>query len=382
MSNANDFIIENGVLIKYKGPGGDVIIPEEVTSIGAKAFYKCENLKSINMYNNVTSIGGKAFGKCSELINIVISQSVTSIDYEAFEECRSLTHIDIPQGVTSIESSTFSFCTKLENISIPDSVTSIGFGAFFDCKSLTDVTIPASVTHINQMAFRNSGLKSICIPESILSVGHDAFSGCGNLCAISILNRNLTIDEYFFGDFFPEKLVCCAKDLHWLMSDSALKKYLLNKEIWGHIDSLVQFEIFCSHQSKSLMPVYWECTIDSNVFCEAFLSLISGKPSAKDCNAAANYMILFSAQSDAVQLRKLYEQMTKLKAASKTMGAINNDALLMTKLNMCEGVNRGAAATEKNSSEGAGTWSFINEAGRNLPGILWNRRILSSGTQI
>ena len=34
MSNASDFIIENGVLKKYVGPGGDVTIPEGVTSIG------------------------------------------------------------------------------------------------------------------------------------------------------------------------------------------------------------------------------------------------------------------------------------------------------------------------------------------------------------
>ena len=38
MSNASDFIIENGVLTKYIGPGGDVIIPEGVTEIGFKAF--------------------------------------------------------------------------------------------------------------------------------------------------------------------------------------------------------------------------------------------------------------------------------------------------------------------------------------------------------
>ena len=30
MSNASDFVIENGVLTKYKGFGGKVIIPEEV----------------------------------------------------------------------------------------------------------------------------------------------------------------------------------------------------------------------------------------------------------------------------------------------------------------------------------------------------------------
>jgi hypothetical protein len=28
MSNASDFVIENGVLKNYVGPGGDVVIPE------------------------------------------------------------------------------------------------------------------------------------------------------------------------------------------------------------------------------------------------------------------------------------------------------------------------------------------------------------------
>jgi hypothetical protein len=38
MRNASDFIIENGVLTKHIGPGGDVIILEGVTEIGFKAF--------------------------------------------------------------------------------------------------------------------------------------------------------------------------------------------------------------------------------------------------------------------------------------------------------------------------------------------------------
>ena len=39
MSNISDFRINNGVLEKYVGPGGDVVIPDGVTSIGKEAFY-------------------------------------------------------------------------------------------------------------------------------------------------------------------------------------------------------------------------------------------------------------------------------------------------------------------------------------------------------
>ena len=39
MSNASDFIIENGVLKKYVGPGGTVVIPEGVTTIKENALW-------------------------------------------------------------------------------------------------------------------------------------------------------------------------------------------------------------------------------------------------------------------------------------------------------------------------------------------------------
>ena len=34
----DDFVIEDGVLTKYNGPGGDVVVPDGVTSISGIAF--------------------------------------------------------------------------------------------------------------------------------------------------------------------------------------------------------------------------------------------------------------------------------------------------------------------------------------------------------
>ena len=55
MSNAADFVIENVVLKKYIGPGGDVVIPEGVTSIGKEAFRGCDAIISIAIPNGVTT---------------------------------------------------------------------------------------------------------------------------------------------------------------------------------------------------------------------------------------------------------------------------------------------------------------------------------------
>ena len=41
MSGNQDFVIENGVLKEYNGPGGVVVIPEGVTEIDGGAFRGC-----------------------------------------------------------------------------------------------------------------------------------------------------------------------------------------------------------------------------------------------------------------------------------------------------------------------------------------------------
>lgn len=39
MDDANGFVIEDGVLEEYTGPGGEVVIPQGVTRIGEWAFF-------------------------------------------------------------------------------------------------------------------------------------------------------------------------------------------------------------------------------------------------------------------------------------------------------------------------------------------------------
>ncbi len=114
----SDFEIEDGVLKKYVGNGGDVVIPSVVTSIGDYAFAGCYSLTSITIPDSVTKIG----------------------DYAFFNNCHSLTSITIPDSVTSIGSCAFLNCASLTSITIPDSVTSIGDCAFAYCTSLTFAT--------------------------------------------------------------------------------------------------------------------------------------------------------------------------------------------------------------------------------------------------
>ena len=237
MSNTNDFLIENGILTKYRGNKKNVVIPDGVTSIGDAAFGNCRCLANITIPNGVTSIGEEAFKNCDSLTSITIPDSVTSIGDHAFYDCSSLTSINvadanryysdedgglfnkektelirypegksestyaIPDSVTSIGDSAFSDCISLTSITIPDSVTSLGDHAFFKCDSLTSITIGNGVTSIGCDAFGScTSLASVTIPESVTSLGEFAFSGCSRLASVTIPDSVTSIGDYAFSD--------------------------------------------------------------------------------------------------------------------------------------------------------------------------------------
>ncbi len=136
---------------------GNITIPSTlggypVTTIGARAFYSCDSLKSITIPNSVTTIGNIAFSDCTSLTSITIPNSVTTIGGGAFYHCYSLTSITIPNSVTTIGRFAFCHCDSLTSITIPNSVTTIGDGAFYYCESLTDVYYNGSESEWNKIS--------------------------------------------------------------------------------------------------------------------------------------------------------------------------------------------------------------------------------------
>ena len=228
----HDFEIENGILKKYRGRDGIVIIPDGVFMIGEKAFFECNSLKSVTIPESVTSIGEEAFSCCKSLTCITIPASVTKIGEKAFhlsgdiakfevaednpayvskEGC--LVTVDggtllrgtnggyIPSSVTQIGAGAFSSCEGLKSINIPDGVTRIGEGAFSFCRALTQVTIPSSTLQIEDNAFLYcSALQSVTIPDGVTSIGESAFSFCRSLESVSISGNVTTIGDLAFSN--------------------------------------------------------------------------------------------------------------------------------------------------------------------------------------
>ena len=229
LAASSDFVIEDGTLKKYTGPGGAVTIPDDVIVINEGAFMSNSSLTSVTIPSSVMEIGNAAFYGCTNLTSVTIPSSTfvigglafdrtpwlesqgefavvndTLIRYQgsgstatipsnvniigkgAFYGCTSLTSIVIPDHVFNIEESAFSGCTNLASITIPpDFMFNIGAYAFDGCKSLTSVTIPSGVTFIGSGAFAScDSLTKISIPSSITDIGPDAFLLCKSLTDI------------------------------------------------------------------------------------------------------------------------------------------------------------------------------------------------------
>ena len=153
-----------------------VTIPNSVTSIGAGAFNCCFGLKKVIVKDIAAWCGIKFDNYLSnplydakhlysdedtEITNLVIPNNVTSIGDYAFEGCYGLTSVTIPNSVTSIGVEAFWGCSGLTSVTIPNSVTSIAHYAFSGCSGLTSVTIPYSVTSIGNYAFGGVDLTTV-----------------------------------------------------------------------------------------------------------------------------------------------------------------------------------------------------------------------------
>ena len=172
-----------------------VTIHDSVTSIGENAFSGCTGLKRVNISDiaawcDISFSGSASNPLCNaqlylnnELVtDLVIPDDVMSIGEYAFSGCIGLTSVTIPDSVTSIANCAFWCCTGLTSVTIPDRVKSIGNYAFSGCTGLTSVTIPDSVTSIGDRAFYGcTGLTSVTIPDSVTSIGNYAFYNCKNL---------------------------------------------------------------------------------------------------------------------------------------------------------------------------------------------------------
>ena len=189
----------DGELVAYTGAGGDIEIPERVTSIGDGAFSRCESITSVKLPKNCYSIGEQAFSYCKNLKKIQLPDALSSIMDFAFEGCASLNNVALPSGIESIGDNVFSDCASLTELHIPDSVTELGWGILSGCTSLTDVTLPEGMEELGGDFFADcTSLKSITLPDSVNLIQDFVFYNCASLKSITLPDNVEIISESAF----------------------------------------------------------------------------------------------------------------------------------------------------------------------------------------
>lgn len=172
----SDFIVKDGVLLKYDGVAKEVqipatlgihtvgvdafaenkeavsvVVPEGITEIEERAFFGCGKLTKVSLPSTVTKIGSAAFSS-SAIKKMELPENLKELE-DAFGLCKNLETINIPAGIKEIKPMTFYGCSKLKSLELPQGLTKIGSQAFYQCSSLETIKVPESVEYISRDAF-------------------------------------------------------------------------------------------------------------------------------------------------------------------------------------------------------------------------------------
>lgn len=170
----SEFVIENRMLVAYKGLGGDVVIPDDegILYIGAYAFCLYDTDNSIELDEE---------------------------DYDANKipaMNTSIKSITIPDGVEEIQKYAFYNCTGLQSVSIPSSVRFIREYAFYNDVRLESVNL-ANIEVIGHYAFKGCEKLKVAKLDKAYSLGRRAFEGCTSLEAVDLTALRNTGAEVF-----------------------------------------------------------------------------------------------------------------------------------------------------------------------------------------
>ena len=276
----NDFVIKDGVLLRYSGSASSVTVPDGVYSIGTSAFEGNKKLTSVTLPSTVYSVGDRAFYGCSALRSVsgtgVSSVGVmpfngtpyfedSSDDYLTLGSCLlwyngSNAKASLPAGIVSIAPYAFLRCEYLTSFTAEAGLVSVGEGAFYGCSSLAAVSFPDSVSYIGAYAFdgtaylnsasgfcvlggvlvrykggdaapaipsgvsriasrafiNNTALKTVSMPRTVRSIDSSAFEGCSNMSSLSLNSGLIYIGDRAFASCASLKEIHTPETLSYI----------------------------------------------------------------------------------------------------------------------------------------------------------------------
>ena len=180
-----DFVFDDkGVLTEYKGTGGTVVIPPDVTEIGDDVFKNNQTITAVEFPEGLKKIGSNAFSGCSGLEGeLQLPDSLETIGINAFYNCNNITgKLIIPDKISQIPYGAFSGMQKVTSVVLGEKVeiiwTSYNSGhAFYQWNNVETVrfqsTVPPTVksNYSTYSVFEfMPNLKTVYIPQGTYQV--------------------------------------------------------------------------------------------------------------------------------------------------------------------------------------------------------------------
>lgn len=269
-SPSDDFIIENGVLIKYVGPGGDVVLPEGITRIADNAFRSNQTVTSVVMQSGITEMGMCVFWDCHYIKRIVFSDTIKVIPTSTCYLNWALEEVILPRDVEEIQSTAFINCYAL---------TSLDFSKY-------------NIRIFGEQSFMGSGLQEVYFSKNVKVIGRQAFLQCYRL-------KNVTFEEgieleflgasVFSACIMLEEVDLSMLDMKELPSEifrlcSALTKVKLPSQLtsipWGLFNSCTSLrEIDLSDTKITVLNnyVFYKCTsLERVILPERLIEIMKG----------------------------------------------------------------------------------------------------------
>ena len=132
-------------------------MPSIMQTIGEKAYYKCEGIRTLDLGGTQT-IGQYSFYGCTKLQNIVLPDTVKTVEKSAFYKCAEVKEITFGAGLETIGDYAFYGLSDLRDLQIPTGVA-IGNYAFKGAEKLTSVLIKSEVETLGaHTLYGNNGL--------------------------------------------------------------------------------------------------------------------------------------------------------------------------------------------------------------------------------
>lgn len=229
-SEGLEYIVnEDGVTCTITGLGecaddvlviGEEIDGYQVVAIGEFAFYRCKDLRAIQMSNSITSVGKFAFFECTGLEEAILSDNLIEIEQYAFAFCSKLVSVTFPETLERIAGWAYYYCPGLTAVYISDmeqwfhiqfegiyaNPVRYASNLYVHEELVTEVIVPEDVTEIGDWLFEScQSIERLVIHENLTSIGERSFRACKNL---TVINYAGTKDSW--------KLI--AKDEYWNIS--------------------------------------------------------------------------------------------------------------------------------------------------------------------